>query len=241
MPFEFTSIRPPRPDFIVELGILGLAVVLALAWIYLFSMRKTSRVLLLTGFAAAVMLGSAYVAHSGWLASFERFPPPMAFMLAAMVAMGIAFGLSPLGREAARSLAFGALIGLQAFRLPLELVMHRAAELGIMPPQLTYTGYNFDIVTGVGAVLIAIALLRGVKIAPALVWAWNLWGIACLLMILFIAVAGSPMVRLFGDEPQNLNTWVLYFPYVWLPVVLVTVAILSHVVITRKLLMSASR
>jgi len=45
-------------------------------------------------------------------------------------------------------------------------------------------------------------------------------------------------VRAFGDEPQNLNTWVLYFPYVWLPVVLVTIALSSHIIITRKLLIN---
>jgi len=50
-----------------------------------------------------------------------------------------------------------------------------------------------------------------------------------------IAVASSPMVRLFGDDPRDVNTWVLYFPYVWLPVVLVTVAIAGHVMVTRAL------
>ena len=35
--------------------------------------------------------------------------------------------------------------------------------------------------------------------------------------------------------PIILNTWVLYFPYVWLPVVLVTAAIAGHVMVTRAL------
>ena len=43
------------------------------------------------------------------------------------------------------------------------------------------------------------------------------------------------MVRLFGDDPRHLNTWVLFFPYVWLPVVLVTVALAGHLTITRAL------
>jgi hypothetical protein len=44
------------------------------------------------------------------------------------------------------------------------------------------------------------------------------------------------MVRLFGDDPRHVNTWVLYFPYVWLPAVLVVIALAGHVVITRALL-----
>ena len=58
----------------------------------------------------------------------------------------------------------------------------------------------------------------------------------CLLVIAIIAVATSPVVRAFGDEAENLNTWVLFFPYVWLPVVLVTIAVSGHIVIPRKLL-----
>ena len=43
------------------------------------------------------------------------------------------------------------------------------------------------------------------------------------------------MVRAFGDDPRHLNTWVLYFPYVWLPAVLVIVALAGHLVVTRAL------
>ncbi len=51
-----------------------------------------------------------------------------------------------------------------------------------------------------------------------------------------IAIGGSPIFQLFGSEPQNLNTWVLFFPYTWLPVILVTVALSGHLLVTRKML-----
>lgn len=105
-----------------------------------------------------------------------------------------------------------------------------------MPVELSFSGYNFDIVTGTGALVIFVLLRSGRSVAPAVLWAWNIWGSFCLVAIAFIAVTSSPLVRLFGDDPSHLNTWVLYFPYVWLPVVLVTIAISSHVVIWRKLL-----
>jgi hypothetical protein len=75
----------------------------------------------------------------------------------------------------------------------------------------------------------------GVAVPRWAVWAWNIWGCWCLAAIAVIAVTTSPMVRLFGDNPRDLNTWVLYFPYVWLPVVLVTVAIAGHAMVTRAL------
>ena len=70
----------------------------------------------------------------------------------------------------------------------------------------------------------------------AVIWIWNLWGFACLAVIVGVAVLSSPMVRFFGEEPRHLNTWVLFFPYVWLPVVLVTIAVSGHIVVTRALL-----
>jgi len=132
------------------------------------------------------------------------------------------------------------LIGLQAFRLPLELLMHRGVTLGIVPVELSYTGYNFDIVTGVAAALIAIALSRGVAIPRGVLWAWNLYGFACLAVILIVAILGSPMVHRFGTDPRHVNTWVLFFPYVLVPAMLVLTALSGHVVITRNLLASKS-
>lgn len=48
------------------------------------------------------------------------------------------------------------------------------------------------------------------------------------------------MVRAFGEDPRHLNTWVLFFPYIWLPTVLVVVAMVGHVVVSRALLATAS-
>jgi hypothetical protein len=50
------------------------------------------------------------------------------------------------------------LVGLQSFRLPLQLALHRAAEQGIIPVQLSYSGYNFDIVTGMGATVLYVPM-----------------------------------------------------------------------------------
>ena len=129
-----------------------------------------------------------------------------------------------------------ALVELQIFRLPLEILMHRAGEVGIMPPELSYSGYNLDIVTGATALALTLAMHEGVRVPRAVLWAWNLWGLWCLAVIAGIAVAASPIVRAFGDDPRHVNTWVLHLPYVWLPAVLVLIALAGHVVMTRALL-----
>ena len=237
---ETVSIVPPEWDWIAAYGIGGIAVVVAIAWVVLFSLGNGRRALVISPIAVVVMAVSAFAALSGKLSRFDSFPPPMLVMMFSVFAMALAFGFSRFGRDGASNISFIALIGLQAFRLPLELVMHHASTVGIMPVELSFSGYNFDIVTGAGALTIFGLLKSGRTVAPGVLWAWNIWGLFCLVVITIIAITTSPIVRLFGDDPNHLNTWVLYFPYVWLPVVLVTIAISGHIVIRRKLLLKSA-
>jgi hypothetical protein len=232
---DSVRISPPVFDGLVAYGIGGLAVLVATLFVVLFSRQRPARRLRLAIGAGIVMAASAAAAWTGLLSRFDTMPPPMAVMIAGVLAMGLVLGLSRLGADAAREVPLAHLIGFQAFRLPLELAMHRACTLGIMPPELSYSGYNFDIVTGLGAALLYLAMMSKWSVPRSVVWAWNLWGFWCLAVIFGIAVTTSPMVRLFGDDPRHVNTWVLLFPYVWLPVVMVTVAIAGHVTIARAL------
>jgi hypothetical protein len=220
----------------VAWGIGGLAAGVAFVWVVTWSRRRPARRIGLSVAAAAAMGLSALAAVTGLLQQMDRVPPPMALMIGLVFAMAGGLGLSRLGAAIAVEVPLMTVVALQSFRLPLELVMHRAGSLGIMPPELSYGGYNFDIVTGIGAVGLWGLARIGVAIPRPALWLWNIWGLYCLAVIAAIAVATSPMVRWFGDDPRHVNTWVLYMPYVWLPVVLVTIAIASHLVVTRQLL-----
>lgn len=39
--------------------------------------------------------------------------------------------------------------------------MNRAAEEGVMPVQMSYSGFNFDILTGLSALILGLFLLTG--------------------------------------------------------------------------------
>jgi hypothetical protein len=230
------SIAAPPPDALVAWGIGVLSILVVVAWAHIWSRghRPLRRALIIA--ACAVMSVSALAARLGLLQRFDVTPPPMALLILFVLAGGVAGGLSRLGGTVAGTVPLGALVGLQSFRLPLELLMHRGAVRGIVPPELSYGGFNYDILTGLGALALAAALRGGAAVPRWLLWTWNLWGAWCLVVIAAVAITSSPMVRLFGDDPRHLNTWVLFFPYVWVPVVLVTIAIASHIVITRALL-----
>ena len=76
---------------------------------------------------------TAAAAWSGRLARFDVLPPPMAILILSVFALAFAIGLGPVGTRLAYAVPLATLVGLQGFRLPLELAMHRAATLGIMP------------------------------------------------------------------------------------------------------------
>jgi hypothetical protein len=160
-------------------------------------------------------------------------------MLAAFVVAiigGVAWAASRDGGAIARALPLWALVGAEGFRLPLELVMHRAAVARVMPTALSFGGRNFDIVTGATAIVLA-ALVAAERAPRALVIAWNVMGLGFLAVIAFLAVATMPGNPLAGDVP---NTWVGYLPFVWLPTVLVPVALAGHILVFRALRASRS-
>jgi hypothetical protein len=99
---------------------------------------------------------SGGLATSGILGRFEARPPPILLFMAVLLVGSVALGLSSTGGLLASRVPLVGLVGVQAFRLPLELAMHQAATDGIMPVELSFSGYNFDIVTGVLAVVVKV-------------------------------------------------------------------------------------
>jgi hypothetical protein len=108
--------------------------------------------------------------------------------------------------------------------------MHQLSEAGIMPVHMTYTGRNFDIVTGITAIIVAAAVASG-RGGRTLVGAWNVMGLALLVNVVTVAILATPAFRYFGDD--DLNVFVTYTPYVWLPAVMVLAALAGHLVIFR--------
>jgi hypothetical protein len=227
---------PNDPSPLVVYGIGGLAVVVAALVIAGLARAGVGRRGLVVALVvAALWMGlTGLAAASGLLLRADVRPPPLALALVLSVALGAYVGLSKVGRVLADGVPLVALVGLQAFRLPLELVMHQAAVKGTMPVQMSFSGDNFDIVTGAGAVVVAVLLATG-RAPLWIVGLWNTMGAALLLTIMTIAVASTPAFHAFGTDPAHVNTFVARFPFVWLPAVLVATALAGHIVIARRL------
>ncbi len=222
MPFT-----PANPASVAAfLAIVG-AVISAVLWAVYFAYRTTKA----AGFAAlviAVWLGalSALVA-SGRMASLSLGGLP--FFFAPIIIVAVGFGLSPVGGRIATTIPLAALVGFQAFRLPLELVLHAWAAQGTIPQTMTWTGQNWDIVSGVAALVCAPLAARRRWAARAA----NIIGFALLLNVMRVAVLSSPVPFGWGQQPPLLLAF--HLPYAFIGPVCVGGALFGHVVLTRAL------
>jgi hypothetical protein len=190
-------------------------------------------VVLLTWLSAAAALSLL-----GFTQDFS-FPPLVGLLVLGSVASALVVGLSAFGKKLSQLTPLWMLIGINAFRFPLELVMHRAYLDGVMPVQMSYSGQNYDIISGVLALLIALFTARsGTPVRLARLF--NVVGFALLLNIVVIAVLSMPSpFRSYMNEPAN--TWIGFFPFIWLPSFLVPVAFLSHVLLLRRVVTELSQ
>jgi hypothetical protein len=199
----------------------------------------TSRAALVAGLVTFGWMAITWTsARSGILREWDRRPPPFALLVLGIAGLSSVIAFGPVGRRLARFVPLWVLVAVQSFRLPLELAMHAMSERGIMPGIMSYSGRNFDIVTGASAVVVALLTAAGLG-GRRLVMVWNVAGLLLLANVVTVAILATPAIRYFGD--QQLNVWVTYPPFVWLPAVLVLAALAGHLVIFRALYAQSAR
>ena len=182
---------------------------------------------------AAWLAVPGLLAARGWLSDFSSFPPPFFAMMLALSAATLALAFSPLGTRLVERAPIHTLVGYQVFRVPLEFWLHSMHGRGLIPEQMTWSGLNFDVLAGLGALLVASMAWRGQASRRHIVL-WNGVGFVLLLNVGWIAVASLPTpLRAFGDAPAL--TLPATFPYVWLPAFLVQAALFGHVLVWRWL------
>lgn len=190
----------------------------------------------LAGTVSALIAGwlvfTVALASAGVLARWEATPPRL--VLLPLAVLGTMF-------LAGRTTTFGQLldatppawpIALQAFRLPVELLLWALFVDGRIPERMTFAGRNLDVLVGLSAPLVAWAVARG-RLPRAGVVAWNLAGLGLLANIVVIALrsAPGPLNAGWGGVP---STVIAEVPFVWLPAFLVPLAVFGHVVSLRQ-------
>jgi hypothetical protein len=206
-----------------------MAVVVAVAGLIVWGAFKanTSHGKKVSVFLTVWITALSVVVSSNWFYKYSI--PAVPILFATINLSAIIFGLSRWGRQLS-TLPIWMLVAFQGFRLPLELVLHQWAAGGTIPETMTWTGQNFDIISGVCALL---AILKPFR-TRTYFWFFNVVGFALLLNVLRVVVMSSPLPIAWNLE--NPLLLIFHLPYALIAYVCVWAAIVGHIVLTRALL-----
>jgi hypothetical protein len=184
--------------------------------------------------AAFWLIFTAMLALGGFYLSVDGFPPRFAFApMPALLLIVILFIF--FRRDFIDKLPLKILTLLQIVRIPVEIGLYWLFQNGMIPQIMTFEGRNFDILAGITAPFVFwLAFRQGKPNRPVLI-AWNLVCLALVMNIVLTAIFSLPTsFQQFGLEQPNRA--VLYFPYIWLPAIIVPIVLFAHLASLRQLL-----
>lgn len=187
-----------------------------------------------SGFVIVWLAATAILAARGKLSDWSQFPPPVMKLFTTATLLTIFYAFSHIGSRLVDGLSVASLVGFQAFRIPVEIILFLWFRYQIVPVQMTFEGWNFDVLSGLSACVVA-WLAAHDRLPRWGLLLWNVIGLGLLINIVTIAVLSMPTsLRMFFTEPANIIV-TTQAPYIWLPVFLVQAALFGHLLVFRKM------
>ena len=174
----------------------------------------------------------ALLAGSGFFAQFDQLPPRLPFFVMTPVVVLVLLLRRPAVQDWLRQVPLSYLLGIQSFRLLVELLLWGMALAGALPERLTFEGWNFDVFIGITAPLMAWGAAQQ-RLSHGLLVGWNVLGIGLLMVVASLGFLSMPSpFRVFLEDDVRV---LAHFPWVWLPTVLVALGYYAHVFALWKL------
>lgn len=172
------------------------------------------------------LIFQAVISLGGFYLQTDSFPPRL-FLFALFPTILTIVLLFIFDRNFISKLSLKTLTWIHVARIPVEIVLLWLFQIKLVPQLMTFEGRNFDILAGITAPFVAWLAFRNGKINRTLLLIWNALAFLLLLNILVNAILSipSPMQKFAFDQP---NVGVLYFPFIWLPAVIVPIILFSH-------------
>lgn len=201
---------------------------------FFYQSSKNSKILF------GILIWMALVGVLGFYGFYQvenAVPPRFILLIGPGMLFLLLLLLTKKGRSFGDKLNLKWLTLLHIVRIPVEIVLYFMFLSGHVPDLMTFDGYNYDILSGLSAPIIYYAVFIKKWIGKKGLLLWNLVCLALLINILSIAVlsAQTPIQKLAFDQP---NIGVAFFPFVWLPAVIVPIVMFAHLTSIRQLLLS---
>ncbi len=200
-----------------------------------YSDIKKRKLLYFISFGLTCWLGILTVlSFLGVFTDFESFPPKILLAVTPAIILIIALMLSRSFFKVLRWIPPAWLIYIQSFRILLEIILWMGLVAGFIPFQITFEGFNYDIIAGITALMGGFVFFARGRLRRMEASLWNVFGIILIINIITISVLSTPSpFRVFMNEPAN--TFVAYFPFIWIPGFLVPFALAMHLFSLKQL------
>lgn len=180
-----------------------------------------------------VALLQAVLSQRGFYTEMNETQPRLALILVPSVLI-ILFGFfTPRGKTFIAKIDLEKYTYLHTVRVGVELVLYSLFLHAMIPESMTFAGRNWDILTGLTAPFVAYFGYRKLKINAKGRLIWNIIGLLLVLQVVITGIfsAPSPFQKLAFDQP---NIGIQYFPFIWLPSILVPLVIFGHLVAIKR-------
>ncbi len=161
-------------------------------------------------------------------------PPRFALLIVPPFIVMFYLFLSKKGNAFIDSLSLERLTLLHVIRIPVEISLYFLFTAKTIPEIMTFEGRNFDILAGLTAPFIFYFGFKLKKIPTIGLIIWNMGCLVLLFTIIILAIlsANTPFQQFGFDQP---NIAIAYFPFNWLPSVIVALVMFSHFASLRLL------
>lgn len=124
---------------------------------------------------------------------------------------------------------------LQSIRILVEIVLYMLFISKSIPQIMTFEGRNFDILAGISAPIVYYLAFKKQTLSKKLLLIWNILSLLLLFNIVVIAALSlqTTLQQFALDQP---NIALTYFPFIWLPSVVVPIVLLSHLASLKQIL-----
>src|SRR5262245_7390605 len=128
------------------------------------------------GFLVVWLAATAILAATGKLSDWSSFPPLVMKLVMTAGILTVFYAFSRIGERLTDGLSVASLIGFQVFRVPVEIALYLFHLHGVVPIQMTFAGRNWDVLTGLSAVVVAWLAARQ-QLPRWGILVWNLCGL----------------------------------------------------------------
>lgn len=218
----------------VAIGLKAVFVITTLLTVYLFyrasNQSKSFLLLVIIWMAIQLCLGL-----SGFYQNESTTPPRFILLILPPLLLIAGVFLTSRGRKFMDGLNIKQLTLLHTIRIPVEVVLYYLFIAKVIPEIMTFEGSNFDIISGLTAPLIYYLGFNGKKYSNSITIIWNVLCLALLINIIILAIFSTKTsFQQFGFDQPNIA--ITYFPFNWLPCVIVPLVLFSHVATIRRVI-----